>query len=233
MADASNDDVQPNRENLVLVNRGSPPMGTPDWISTFLDAIQAGSTVAAAAREAGVHGSVPYQRRRYDPAFRRAWQRAAQLGTELLEAEAVRRAVHGTEEPVYYKGSQCGTVRRYSDTLLIFLLKARRPEVYREDRSGGKGSTVNISLQTNASAVQLLNTMPLGELGLDAPIHALPECSDGPVSLGMDGAIHARTEASDSPLTPGMPGPIHSPSEASDPPVSLGLDGPDHSITFG
>ena len=31
-----------------------------------------------------------------------------------------------------YKGQAGGTVRRYSDTLLIFLLKGLKPEVYRE-----------------------------------------------------------------------------------------------------
>jgi len=31
-----------------------------------------------------------------------------------------------------YKGQAGGTVKRYSDTLLIFLLKGLKPEVYRE-----------------------------------------------------------------------------------------------------
>jgi len=30
----------------------------------------------------------------------------------------------------FYEGQVCGYVRRYSDTLLIFLLKARRPGKY-------------------------------------------------------------------------------------------------------
>jgi len=30
-------------------------------------------------------------------------------------------------KPVYYQGEQCGEVREYSDTLLIFILKARDP----------------------------------------------------------------------------------------------------------
>ena len=33
---------------------------------------------------------------------------------------------------MFYKGAVCGHVRRYSDTLLMFLLKAHRPEKYRE-----------------------------------------------------------------------------------------------------
>ncbi len=45
-----------------------------------------------------------------------------------------RRAFEGVEEPVFHQGKQCGTIRRYSDTLTIFLLKAHRPAKYRERR---------------------------------------------------------------------------------------------------
>jgi hypothetical protein len=33
-------------------------------------------------------------------------------------------------EPRFYQGRLCGTVQKYSDALLIFLLKSRRPEKY-------------------------------------------------------------------------------------------------------
>ena len=36
------------------------------------------------------------------------------------------------EKPVFYHGEICGSVREYSDTAAIFLLKGRRPEVYRD-----------------------------------------------------------------------------------------------------
>ena len=37
--------------------------------------------------------------------------------------------------PVYYKGEVVGTVKKYSDRLLIVLLKAHRPAKYRENFS--------------------------------------------------------------------------------------------------
>ena len=41
--------------------------------------------------------------------------------------------MEGVEEPTgWYKGEPGGFIRRYSDTLLIFLLKGLKPEVYRE-----------------------------------------------------------------------------------------------------
>ena len=49
---------------------------------------------------------------------------------KTLEAESRRRSVEGWEVPVYHRGKQIGTVRRYSDTLLIFMLKGATPGKY-------------------------------------------------------------------------------------------------------
>lgn len=62
------------------------------------------------------------------------FEEASDTAVERMEAEADRRALEGYDEPVFYEGEQCGTKRRYSDVLLIFRLKALRPEKYR-DRS--------------------------------------------------------------------------------------------------
>ncbi len=51
----------------------------------------------------------------------------------MLEAEARRRAVEGVRKPVYCRGEIVGTVKEYSDTLLIFLMKGARPEKYRDN----------------------------------------------------------------------------------------------------
>ena len=66
--------------------------------------------------------------------FSDAWDEAVQLGTKALEDEATRRAKDGWDEPVFYQGDQCGVVRKFSDTLLIFLLKARDPK-FREQQT--------------------------------------------------------------------------------------------------
>ena len=52
------------------------------------------------------------------------------LGLDALEDEAIRRAREGVVEPVFQAGLHCGNVRKYSDLLLIFLLKSRRPHRY-------------------------------------------------------------------------------------------------------
>ncbi len=70
---------------------------------------------------------------REDREFQVALKSARVMAADVLEAEAHRRAVEGVEEPAgWYRGVAGGTVRRYSDNLLMFLLKGARPERYRE-----------------------------------------------------------------------------------------------------
>jgi hypothetical protein len=61
---------------------------------------------------------------------------------EALEREAWRRAVEGYDYPVTYGGEITETYHKYSDTLLVFLLKAYCPEKYvrpgeGDDEDGG------------------------------------------------------------------------------------------------
>lgn len=130
--------------------------GTADWAPVFIGAIMEGAHVRRAAQLAGVNASVPYTRRKTDEEFRQAWKEASDIGTELLEQEAARRAFHGTLKPVFHKGVRCGAIREYSDTLLIFLLKARNPAKYREGADAGKGG----SLVLNVNIVEVENDTP-------------------------------------------------------------------------
>jgi hypothetical protein len=130
--------------------------GTTDWAPVFIGAIMEGAHVRRAARIAGVDPSVPYTRRKTDEAFRQAWKEASDVGTEILEQEAARRAYHGTLKPVFHKGVTCGAIREYNDTLLIFLLKARNPAKYREGVDAGKGG----SFVLNVNIVEVENDTP-------------------------------------------------------------------------
>lgn len=111
----------------------------------FIEALASSGVVLAAVRAAGVSRSVVYEWRAADEAFRSAWLVALDDSSDLLEAEAVRRAARGTARPVFYRGNQVGSITEYSDALLMFLLKARRPETYRDQatvRHEGRVSTV-------------------------------------------------------------------------------------------
>jgi hypothetical protein len=99
----------------------------------FLGFLEETANVTEACRRAGICRPVAYGWRK-DEAFAARWEAAVDRGTDALEDEAVRRAHEGVERPVYQGGKRVGLVREYSDTLLIFMLKARRPERFK-DRS--------------------------------------------------------------------------------------------------
>jgi hypothetical protein len=142
--------------------RGRRPAAVGDWAPAFLGAIIEGLHVRDACAVAGVCGQMPYKRRRTDDAFAAAWQDASDFGTEMIEYEATRRAYHGTLRPVFYKGKPCGSIREYSDQLLMFLLRARKPAVYREthklehsEPTGGPIRIVGIEIVPRAAPAAL------------------------------------------------------------------------------
>jgi hypothetical protein len=100
----------------------------------FLQALANTGSVTAAIAVAGSSRTRVYELRKTDPEFACAWQEAEDIAADGLEAEARRRAVEGVTEPLVSAGKlvrdddgQPIAVRRYSDHLLLALLKARRP----------------------------------------------------------------------------------------------------------
>jgi hypothetical protein len=85
---------------------------TESMKTEFLASVAEGNTVSYAASQIRSARSALYALRDRDEDFARAWQAAEEDGVQALEQEAKRRAIEK------------------SDTLLIFLLKAKRPETY-------------------------------------------------------------------------------------------------------
>jgi len=100
----------------------------------FLKVLSETCNVTEAAREIGLARCYMYEvrGRKHETKFAEAWSNAIDQGIDALEREARRRATEGVEEGVYYKGDRIDTVRKYSDVLMIFLLKAHRPKTYRD-----------------------------------------------------------------------------------------------------
>ena len=75
-------------------------------------------------------------------AFQAALPKAERLAGDLIEAELVRRAVEGVDEPVFQQGRLVGFVRKYSDRLLELAAKGTLPEKYRErfEHTGAGGA---------------------------------------------------------------------------------------------
>lgn len=106
---------------------------TPERKAAFCAALVAtGGNVTRACQAVDIDRTTPYTWRDEDAEFAKAWALAADMGADVLEDEARRRAIDGVGKPVFHQGLQCGTVQEYSDTLAIFLLKGAKPEKYRE-----------------------------------------------------------------------------------------------------
>ena len=108
------------------------------WNEDFIETLERTANVSLACKKVGVSRKVAYSWKNKDSAkgrdFRRRWDEAIEVAVDVLEAEARRRALTGVREPVFYKGKEITIVSKYSDTLLIFLLKAHRPDTYRDVR---------------------------------------------------------------------------------------------------
>lgn len=96
----------------------------------FLKKLAQTANVSLSARYAAISKSSLYAHRQKNEAFAKAWDEALGEALDELEQLVIERAKHGVEKPVYFGGKLVGTVRNYSDALAMFLLKARRPEVY-------------------------------------------------------------------------------------------------------
>ena len=107
----------------------------PDWAPRFLELLRQTANVRLSADGAGIDRDTAYRRRQRDSAFMAAWTQAEADAVDVLEAEARRRALS------------------VSDNLLMFLLKAHRPERFRE--------TIRIDLRREAERLA-------AELGIDA-----------------------------------------------------------------
>jgi hypothetical protein len=104
-----------------------------DWRPVFLKTMGQCANVTLSCRAAGISRKTAYQHRERDERFAEQWADAFDDAVDRLELEARRRAVDGTERPVFYKGVKVGSYREYSDNLLMFLLRAYRPEKFREN----------------------------------------------------------------------------------------------------
>lgn len=103
----------------------------------FLAALAKSGNVARAAIDAHLDGVGLEEARRMDRSFAREWEAAEKASGHKLEHEAWRRAVDGVPEPLISDGKVVRdddgrplSIQRYSDALLIEMLRIYRPRKY-------------------------------------------------------------------------------------------------------
>lgn len=133
---------------------GGPALTEADR-ERFLEYLEETANVSLACKLVPVSRRHAYVWRDEDPEFAARWAAAVDRGTDALEDEAIRRAHEGVAKPVFAKGVRSmdfildengdpklgpdgkpllrpAFVQEYSDTLLTFMLKARRPDKFKD-----------------------------------------------------------------------------------------------------
>lgn len=117
--------------------------------NAFLNAFVACGTITKACKHARVSRPTHYKWLKDDPDYADAFAHAEEMAADTLEQEAWRRAT-GYTEPIFFRGEPVGEVKKYSDVLLMFLLRGARPDKYK-DRAGaeisGKNGPIEIELK--------------------------------------------------------------------------------------
>ena len=110
---------------------------TPEFKEAFVGMLGQVPNITAVCRLMNITTANVRTARKRDPEFDKKVLSAIDEGYDTLEEEARRRAVDGVVEPVFYKGSLIVDekskpvgIRKYSDQLLIFLLKGYRPKKF-------------------------------------------------------------------------------------------------------
>ena len=108
---------------------------TPERQRAFISALAAGGVVTDAAREVGATVEAFYQLRNRPGAeeFRAAWDAAVDRAIARVEAAAVGRAINGEDRMVVSAGELMGYERRFHESLVMFMLRSRRPDRYGQD----------------------------------------------------------------------------------------------------
>lgn len=127
-----------------MPRRALPKATIPRAKDKFCANLAETGQVTKAAKAGGFNKVTFYAWRKEDPEFDAAWNTALEHAADMLEDVAIGRATVGTLKPVFQGGIKVGSVREYSDTLMCLLLKAHKPEKFREraqvDMSNKDGS---------------------------------------------------------------------------------------------
>ena len=137
----------PNGE--MTSNGACLPGFTEELRARFFAQLAATCNVTTSARSVGVSRQYVHQLRREDKGFAKRWANSIEEATDALEAAARTRAIDGHKRPVYQGGKLVGHEIVYSDRMTEILLKAHRPEKFREKGFDlPPGSEIVIAMRT-------------------------------------------------------------------------------------
>lgn len=107
---------------------------TPDVQRKFIEVLADTGLVSTAAHAVDMSEQSAFRLRRAPggESFARAWEAATSAAATRLIDVAFTRAIDGVDMPVFDRdGCRIGSKRHYSDRLMMFLLRAYRPDRFR------------------------------------------------------------------------------------------------------
>jgi hypothetical protein len=123
--------------------------------AVFLAEYAKRGNVAAGCQKAGISRTTVYRWLEHDEDFSLRHEQAKADYCDRLRNEIDRRAHDGVLKPVYQSGFKVGSIREYSDTLLIFQAKAKMPE-YREKVQVEQSGQVSVQHDVSQNAAAAL-----------------------------------------------------------------------------
>lgn len=167
----------PDRLNI----GGAHSLRTVERAKAFCAALAECCNVGKACIAIGMSRTSAYEWRDQDDVFRGMWDKAKTIGITAMEDEAHRRAFEGMNEPLVHQGqftylrddsgqplmnpdgsAMIATVKRYSDLLATFLLKAHDPK-YRESTKVEMSGAVDLRSMSDDEVTQELAALELLE----------------------------------------------------------------------
>jgi len=146
--------------------RGPKPLPAPKWGEQFCEALRVTGSVSAAAKSVNRCRRSVYKWADKSARFARNMEDAWESVRDELEGSAMRRAIHGWNEPIYFRGEKVGDRRVFSPGLTIFMLKCHRPQKYNVQHETAKSATAMEHARSIRETLASIESAMAGDLDL-------------------------------------------------------------------
>lgn len=127
---------------------------SPLVVDLFLEGVSRSNSITKVCAELNLSRVVVYAMKAQDSVFKQRLFDAQTIGVDAWEDEAARRAFDGVERKVFHQGVQIDTIKEYSDSLAIAMLRGAKPERYALQTRNETvvGGSLGINLETLSDA---------------------------------------------------------------------------------
>ena len=167
----------PDTRNATTCYSQFQKIGLTPKQSAFLCAyIESCGVLHTAVEAIGINRWSHYNWLEESETYAQAFQIARTLANDNLLSIATKRAAFGVSEPHFYKDEVVGYIQKYSDSLMITLLKGAFPDIYGTERTE----------IDDKREKEILKRDPGREILTDERIKAMLSLADKAIAAGVD-----------------------------------------------